>query len=100
MTASLLRVYVPGADWLARWWADYHEGCDARRRRLKSEAAEARFEDWLEAQFAAGNDLTEALRAADHSVKLDFLRAQRLGFEVGHRYVSAFGEIDINRVFT
>jgi hypothetical protein len=99
VTVSLLRVYVPGADWLARCWADYLEGADTRRRRLESEAAERRFEAWLDDQFCAGRDLTAALRSADQAVKLDCLRACRCGVTVGNRYISAFGEIDLDRAF-
>ena len=92
-----LRVYVPGVDWLARYWADYLEGCAARRRRLESEAAAARFDTWLEAQYIAGMDLTEALRRESSAVKMDCLRACRHGVQIGDRYISEFGEIDLQR---
>jgi hypothetical protein len=45
-------------------------------------------------------DLTEALRVADKTVKLDCLRACRHGIRVSDRYLTAFGEIDLNRAFT
>lgn len=100
-----LRVHVPGADWLAREWEDYLAGCEGRRWRLELDASAARFEDWCEEQSRAGEDLTEALRTAPSAVKMDFLRACRLGIGSpifradGGVYLTAFGEIDMHRAF-
>lgn len=99
-----LRVHVPAADWLARRWQRYLEGCEERQRRIENEQAAVRFENWVEQHSQAGDNLTEALRLAPSSVRIDFLRARRLdvlgpGVAISERYITPFGEIDVHRVF-